>query len=93
MKISPVRDSIATALGAAPMAAGLPPLGVIGVAFKKAFISDDTSFGKRFMVGFAAMIASGGAGLIPYLIATPGREAKADVQSAKANAAADHYNS
>ena len=29
MKFSPIRDSISTALGLAPMAGGLPPLGLI----------------------------------------------------------------
>ena len=92
MKIAPIRDSISTALGLAPMASGLPPLGLIGTAFKKAFISEGDSFGKRFWVGVAATIGSAGAGLIPYLIATPGREAQADVQATRGNAAADFYN-
>lgn len=88
MKFSPIRDSISTALGLAPMAGGLPPLGLIGTAFKKAFISEDSSFGTRFWVGFAAMIASGGAGLIPYLVATPGREAKKDVADVRSTVVA-----
>lgn len=91
MKIRPVRDAISTALALAPMASGLPPLGLLGTAFKKAFISEESSFSQRFWVGFAATIASAGAGLIPYLIATPGREAKKDVQQTRASIASARY--
>ena len=41
MQFKPVRDSISTALGLLPMASGLPPFGLIGTAFKKAFIAAD----------------------------------------------------
>ncbi len=92
MKFSPVWDSLSTAAALLPMASGLPPLGLIGTGFKKAFISEDSSFGTRFLVGLAATIASGGAGLIPYLLAEPGQEAKKDVADIRSNVTATHLN-
>ena len=91
MQFKPVRDSISTALGLLPMASGLPPFGLIGTAFKKAFIAEDSSFGTRFWVGVAATLASGGAGLIPYLVASPGREAKKDVQDVRSSVVSHRY--
>ena len=91
MKISPVRDSLSTALGLLPLASGLPPLGLVGTAFKKAFIRQDSSFSQRFWVGVAATLASAGAGLIPYLVATPGQEAKADVQATRQDVVKNRY--
>jgi len=91
MKFSPVRDSLSAAIAVAPLYVGLPPLGLIGTAVKKAFIKDNDSFGKKFWIGVAAMIVSGGAGLIPYMIAAPGQEAEKDVQSCRSDVAHARY--
>ena len=92
MKFSPVRDSISAALGVAPMYVGIPPFGLIGTAAKKMFIKENDSFAKKFFIGIAAMIASGGAGLIPYMIAAPGQEAQKDVQACRSAVAETRYN-
>ena len=58
---------------------------------RKMLVSPDDGLGKRFMIGLAATIASGGPGLMPYLLAEPGQPAKADVQNAQANVTNDRY--
>ena len=92
MKFSPVRDTLGTALAVAPILAVGNPLGLIGVAAKKAFIKDNDSFAKKALIGIAAMIASGGAGLIPYLVTAPGQEAQKDVQACRTAVATQRYN-
>jgi hypothetical protein len=91
MKFSPARDTISVALAALPMASGLYPLGLIGTAFKKAFIAEDSPRKDRFWVGVAATLLSLGAGLIPYLVASPGRASKAEVQATFGDVAAKKY--
>ena len=85
--ISPVRDSISALLGVATAGAGL-----VGTAAKKFLISPDDSFGKRFMVGLCATLMTGGAALLPYLVATPGQDAQADLQNARQNIVDGRYN-
>ncbi|MEE2903161.1 MAG: hypothetical protein VYC39_12585 [Myxococcota bacterium] len=91
MKFSPIRDTLSAALGVAPMYVGLPPFGLIGTAAKKAFIKENDSFVKKALIGIAAMIASGGAGLIPYIVAAPGQEVQKDVQACRTQVANDRY--
>ncbi len=91
MKFSPIRDTLSTALAVAPLYVGLPPFGLIGTAAKKMFIKENDSFAKKFFIGIAAMIGSGGAGLIPYLVAAPGQEAEKDVQACRTAVADDRY--
>jgi len=71
LQFRPTRNSLATALAVAPMATGLPPLGLIGAAAKKRLITKESSLKKRLWVGAAATLTSGGAGLLPYIIASP----------------------
>ena len=86
MKVNGFRDSVSTLWGLASGGAGL-----IGTAAKKGLINEDDGFGKRLAVGTAATLLTGGLGLIPYLIATPGGESKADVQNARSQSFNDRY--
>jgi hypothetical protein len=86
VNFSPVRDTISAGVGVLFGGAGL-----VGTAAKKVLIAKGDGFGKRFLVGLAATFFTGGAALLPYLIATPGREAKADVQAARSNIVDDRY--
>lgn len=61
-------------------------VGLIGTAAKKTLIRPDDGLGKTFMVGLLATLASGGAGFWPFLLASPGLEARADLQAARADA-------
>lgn len=76
IRFNPIRDTISTLVGIA--GAGI---GVGGTVAKKLFIADDSSLAKKIGVGLLATIATGGAGLLPYLIAGPG--AKHELQGEK----------
>ncbi len=78
MKFSPVRDIVSGVVGAASGGVGL-----VGTAAKKFFIAKDDSFTKKFLVGVAITVVTGGTALLPYLIAAPGKEAKAEVAAAR----------
>ena len=88
MKInfSPLRDGISAGLGVISGGVGL-----WGTAAKKTLIAPDDGLGKRFMVGLAATVFTGGTGFLPYIIAKPGREAEADVQHVRSQAVDDRY--
>ena len=86
MKINGFRDSVSALVGFASGGAGL-----VGTAAKKTLINEGDSFGKRFGVGLAASLLTGGLAIIPYLLATPGGEAKADVQNSRAQSFNDRY--
>jgi hypothetical protein len=87
IKFSAVRDISATALGV--MIGGI---GIAGVAAKKFFIASDDSTMKKILVGLAATLVTGGAALIPYLVASGGRETKADLAAARAQVVDARYN-
>lgn len=86
LKFSPVRDLSATAIGV--MFGGI---GVAGVAAKKYFIAADDSRAKKILVGLTATLVTGGAALIPYLVATGGRETKAELAAARAQVVDTRY--
>lgn len=91
---NPVRDSIAGGISLVyGMTAG--PLGtlggLVGTGFKKAFVAEDSSFMKKFLVGAAATLMTAGFGLIPYLVAAPGAESKKDVQATRSNVVDNRY--
>jgi hypothetical protein len=86
MKFSPVRDIAGGLIGAASGGVGLA-----GVAAKKFFIAKDDSFTKKFLVGLAATVLTGGTALVPYLITAPGQETKAEVAAARQQAVGGRY--
>jgi hypothetical protein len=47
---------------------------------------------KKILVGLAATLVTGGAALIPYLVASGGRETKADLAAARAQVVDARYN-
>lgn len=86
IKFSPARDIAATAIGV--MVGGI---GVAGVAAKKYFIAADDPGTKKFLVGLGATLVTGGAALIPYLVASGGRETKAELAAARAQVVDARY--
>jgi len=91
MKFNAVRDTLSAAVGCISILGVGYPIGLGGTLAKKALIREGDSFAKRFFVGLAATILTGGTGFFPYLIATPGLEAKQEVQAAKNAAAENRY--
>ncbi|MBI2377459.1 MAG: hypothetical protein HYV07_25890 [Deltaproteobacteria bacterium] len=93
-RFNPVRDtlsggiSLAFGLAGGPLAAAG---GLVGAGFKKAFIAEDSSFAKKFFVGVAATLITGGFGFLPYLIAAPGVESKKDVQQTRSSVVDNRY--
>jgi hypothetical protein len=87
MKFSGIRDIPAAIIGAVSGGIGLG-----GVAAKKFFISADDSFTKKFLVGLGVTVATGLTGLVPFLLAAPGQETKADLAAARQAAVDNRYN-
>lgn len=85
MKFSPVRDIVGGLLGAAS------GIGLAGVAAKKFFIAADDSFTKKFLVGLATTVLTGGTALLPYLVTAPGQDTKADLDAARQQAVGGRY--
>ncbi|MBI4821939.1 MAG: hypothetical protein HY791_37120 [Deltaproteobacteria bacterium] len=93
-KFNPVRDTISAGIAVAWGFTGGPlglAGGLVGAGFKKAFVAEDSSFMKKFMVGAAATLLTAGFGLLPYLIAAPGAESKKDVQSTRSQVVDNRY--
>ena len=86
MKFGLVRDTAATVFSL-----GTAGVGFVGVAAKKFFIASDDSFKKKFLVGLAATVLTGGVGLLPYLIAKPGQETKAELAAASQSSVDSRY--
>ncbi len=86
VKFSPLRDISAGLIGA--MSGGV---GLVGVAAKKFFVAADDSFTKRFLVGLTATLLTGGAALIPYLLAAPGLATRAELAEARHAAVGARY--
>jgi hypothetical protein len=86
MKFNAIRDITGGVLGA--LSGGV---GLAGVAAKKFFVSADDSFTKKFLVGLAATVLTGGAALLPYLITAPGQETKAELNAARQSAVGGRY--
>ena len=86
MKFSFLRDIPAGIIGA--MSGGV---GLAGVAAKKFFVAADDSFTKKFLVGLAATVLTGGAALIPYLITAPGQSTRAELAAARQSAVDGRY--
>jgi hypothetical protein len=78
MKFSPVRDIVSGVIGAASGGVGL-----LGTAAKKFFIAKDDSLTKKVLVGIGIAVVTGGTALLPYMIAGPGKESKAEVAAAR----------
>ena len=92
VRVNPKRDTISAALATGPsMIAGLPPVGLLGVAAKKALISKTDGFEKKFWVGLGVIIATAGVGFIPYLIAEGGQKPTDQVQSSRRSTASNRY--
>lgn len=85
MKFGLVRDTAATVFSL-----GTAGVGFVGVA-AKFFIASDDSFTKKFLVGLAATVVTGGVGLLPYLIAKPGQETKAELAAARQSSVDSRY--
>ncbi len=77
MKFNAIRDITGGVVGA--LSGGV---GLVGVAAKKFFVSADDSFTKKFLVGLAATVLTGGTALLPYVITAPKAELAAARQSA-----------
>lgn len=84
MKFNALRDSLSGIVGILGGGVGLG-----GSAAKKFLIADDSSMGKKIGIGALATLVTGGLGLIPYLLASPG--AKTEVQSAKKDIVNNRY--
>ena len=78
MRFSRRRDALSAAIG---FATGP---GIVGMLAKKLLVADDDAPAKRALVGALAACATGGLALVPYLLATPGREAGARVRVVEA---------
>ena len=92
VRVNPKRDTISAAFATGPsMIAGLPPVGLLGTAAKKALISKTDRFEKKFWVGLGVIIATGGMGFIPYLIAEGGQKPSEQVQNARRSNASNRY--
>lgn len=87
MNFKPVQDGLSVGVGLFTSGG----IGLAGTAAKKLLIRQDDGFAKRFMVGLVATLATGGTGFVPYFVASPGLDAKADVQAARANAADQRF--
>ena len=86
VKFSPVRDISA---GVVSLMSG--GVGLVGLSAKKFFIAADDSFTKKFLVGVAAAMLTGGLAIIPYLLAAPGLSTKAELAAARHEAVAGRY--
>lgn len=86
MKFSPVRDIASSVLGVA-----FGGVGLVGTAAKKFLVAQDDSFAKRFTIGAIATVVTGGAALLPFLVAKAGRETKAEVAAARQNVVDGRY--
>ena len=84
MKFSPLRDIAGGVLGAISGGVGL-----VGVAAKKFLIAADDSFTKKFLVGLAATVLTGGAALLPYLVTAPGQQTRAELAAARSDIVGD----
>lgn len=86
MKLGLVRDTAATLLSL-----GTAGIGFVGLGAKKFFIAADDSFTKKFLVGLAATVLTGGVALLPYLVAKPGQETQADLAAARQSSVNNRY--
>ncbi|OGQ14148.1 MAG: hypothetical protein A2138_27735 [Deltaproteobacteria bacterium RBG_16_71_12] len=86
MKFSPLRDIVGGLVGAFSGGVGL-----VGVAAKKLFVAADDSFTKKFLIGLAATVLTGGAALLPYLLTGPGQETRAELAAARSSIVDDRY--
>ena len=86
MKFNAIRDITGGVVGA--LSGGV---GLVGVAAKKFFVAADDSFTKKFLVGLAATVLTGGTALLPYLITAPGQETKADLAAARQSSVGGRY--
>ena len=86
MKFNAIRDITGGVVGA--LSGGV---GLVGVAAKKFFVAADDSFTKKFLVGLAATVLTGGTALLPYLITAHGQETKADLAAARQSSVGGRY--
>ena len=86
MQIHKTRDLASAGLG---LMFGIG--GLAGTAAKKFFVDKNDSLGKRFMVGTAVTVLTLGTGTIPFLVATPGQDAQADMMAARQRVAQGRY--
>jgi hypothetical protein len=86
MKFSPLRDIAGGVLGAISGGVGL-----VGGDEKLLGGDADDSFTKKFLIGLAATVLTGGAALLPYLVTAPGQQTRAELAAARSDIVGDRY--